>query len=219
MSKLRDHIRRTGLSLAIAGLSLANSARADDLLGFYLGAEAYWAHGYSDVPLGIPAADLQNGFIPNRLDESHRSATPVIGFRPVALLGAEIKYVDFGRKQSFLVSNEEGYNLQAGSKAIALFGMIYAPLPVRFIDFYGKAGVAEVISTFSGNAILMTPGLAPPYYLTWAANVNRTEVRFAYGAGAQVKLSSMAVRAEYERLQESAGNPPYIFSLGATWTF
>lgn len=215
-------MQRTELWLAIAGLCLANSLRADELLGFYLGAEAYWAHGYSDVPLGIPAADLQNRFIPNRLDESHKSATPVIGFRPITLLGAEIKYVDFGRRESFLVSNEERYYLQAGSKAIALFGMLYAPLPVRFIDFYGKAGVAQVKSTFIGNAILMTPGLAPPYYLSWAANVNRTEVRFAYGGGAQVKLSSLALRAEYERLQQSAasaGNPPYIFSLGATWTF
>jgi opacity protein-like surface antigen len=214
-------MRRTGLSLAIAGVCLANSARAADLLGLYLGAEAYWAHGYNDVPLGIPTAALQDSFlIPNRVDQSHKGATPVIGFRPIPLLGAELKYVDFGSRGSAFASTSEGYDLQAASKAVALFGMLYAPLPVRFIDFYGKAGVAEVKSTFSGFAILRNYcGLLPASYCSWATNVNRTEVRFAYGAGAQLKLSSLALRTEYEIVQQGGGDPPHIFSLGATWTF
>ncbi len=214
-------MRRTGLPLAIAGLCLANSARAADLLGLYLGADAYWAHGYNDVPLGIPAAALQDdGLIPNRVDESHKGATPVIGFRPIPLLGAELKYVDFGRRVNYLVSNEEGYYLQAASKAVALFGMLYAPLPLQLIDFYGKAGVAQVKSTFSGNAIILPYcGFQPASYCSWATNVNRTEVRFAYGAGAQLKLSSLALRTEYEIVQQGGGDPPHIFSLGATWTF
>ena len=212
----------SGLSLAIAGLCLANSARAADLLGFYLGAETYWAHGYGDVPLGVPPAALQYGpNLPSRLEESRRSGTPVIGFRPIPLVGAEIKYVDFGRRLYYFNSNEQGYGLEAASKAVTLFGMLYAPLPVRFIDLYGKAGAARLKSTFAGDArISEYCGLFQPASdCYWAANVKRTEVRFAYGAGAQLKLSSLAVRAEYEIVQQSGDDRPHIFSLGAAWTF
>ena len=40
---------------------------------------------------------------------------------------------------------------------------------------------------------------------------------FAYGAGVQGKIGSLAIRAEYERIGGSSANPDLI-SLGVTWT-
>ena len=41
----------------------------------------------------------------------------------------------------------------------------------------------------------------------FAAPVHRTDVGLLYGSAARVKLFPLAVRAEYERIQQSAGNP------------
>lgn len=45
-----------------------------------------------------------------------------------------------------------------------------------------------------------------------------SSTNFAYGAGDQGKIGSLAIRAEYERISASGGNPD-IVSLGVTWTF
>jgi len=48
--------------------------------------------------------------------------------------------------------------------------------------------------------------------------LDRTNTGFAAGAGAQFKLGSWAVRAEYERFNAAGANPSLV-SLGVTWTF
>jgi hypothetical protein len=47
---------------------------------------------------------------------------------------------------------------------------------------------------------------------------DRTHTDFLYGAGAQLKLSALAVRLEYERIDDARGNPD-LLSVGVTWTF
>jgi hypothetical protein len=42
------------------------------------------------------------------------------------------------------------------------------------------------------------------------------DTRFAYGAGLQVKVAGLAVRAEYERISAGGGNPD-LLSLALTW--
>lgn len=47
---------------------------------------------------------------------------------------------------------------------------------------------------------------------------NQWGTNFAYGAGVQARMGSLAVRADYERIDASSGTPD-LFSLGVSWTF
>jgi hypothetical protein len=49
-------------------------------------------------------------------------------------------------------------------------------------------------------------------------NRERIDTRQAYGAGLQVTLTRFAIRAEYERVSASTGDPS-LMSLGLIWRF
>jgi hypothetical protein len=51
-----------------------------------------------------------------------------------------------------------------------------------------------------------------------AFDISTWSTDFAYGAGVQGRIGSLAIRAEYERIIVAGGNPD-ILSLGATWKF
>jgi hypothetical protein len=163
---------------------------------------------------GVGESHVRNeslsGFVKN-----HTGWKALVGIRPVSFIGAEIEYADFGHPGVSGVTVAPGlaYNVDASQKATSLFGLVYWPLPLPFFDLYAKAGVSRLRSNF--NATCVTPATcgANPSFST-----ETTDSRFAYGLGAQVKVYTLGVRAEYERIQSSA-NSPDLYSLIATWTF
>lgn len=48
--------------------------------------------------------------------------------------------------------------------------------------------------------------------------ISNWSTKFAFGAGVQGKIGSLAIRAEYERVG-AGGENPSIASLGVTWKF
>jgi len=96
--------------------------------------------------------------------------------------------------------------------------MVYAPIPIPILDVYAKAGVARLQTSADGSGAFgcWSPLQCAAYLV--AAHRDQTDVRFAYGAGIQAKLSAMGIRLEYERIGTRAGDPD-LLSLGATWTF
>jgi len=148
--------------------------------------------------------------------KTHRSAFQVVaGARPISLVGAEIAYVDFGHPNGTLFGQPSSASMRGG----AAFAMAYLPLPL--IEVYAKAGVARLQSHVSGltppTGVTCPIGPCPyplgiKYY-----HIDRTDTAFAAGAGAQVKLGPMAVRAEYERFT-AAGEHPSLVSIVVTWT-
>ncbi len=150
--------------------------------------------------------------------KAHRSAFQVVaGARPISLVGAEIAYIDFGHPNGTLFGQPASASMRGG----AAFAMGYLPLPLPLIEIYAKAGVARLQSHVSGltppNGVTCAIGACPyplgiKYY-----HIDRTDTAFAAGAGAQVKLGPMAVRAEYERFT-AAGEHPSLVSIVVTWT-
>jgi hypothetical protein len=141
--------------------------------------------------------------------------------RPIPVVGAELEYIDFGRVRgsipgTFLIGYVQG---DLHSSATALFGVGYLPLPVPVLDAYAKAGVAryQISDKFSSGPLSCLPPtlciVGPVSY-----GIDRTDARFAYGVGTQVKLSAFAIRAEYERIAASGADPDLV-SLGLTWSF
>jgi Outer membrane protein beta-barrel domain len=182
---------------------------AGDPLGLYVGA----ALGQSNVRVdesvfgGPPGVD------------AHRDAWKLLlGLRPISLLGAELDYMDFGRAKFLGPPNFLGTALRgdAHPKATALFGVIYAPIPVPLLDVYAKAGVARLQTDINANSFCSLPPCAVTTTAPFA--LNRSDARLAYGAGVQFRFAAFAARLEYERIDASSGDPD-ITSFGLTWSF
>lgn len=208
------------LSAAIWGLAAgacvaSAPASAENLLGFYLGAGFGESTVRSDntyFPGGV-------GYDPFYRDPTHHFAwKAVAGIRPISLLGAELEYIDFGHPGGDGGYYSYNYGPDSHPRAIAAFGVGHVPLPIPFLDIYGKAGAARLhtnVNGFDGSTCVFNQtypqcGSITPQG-TW-------DTRFAYGAGVQSRIWGLTVRAEYERIDSQFGDPDML-SVGATWTF
>ena len=188
--------RNASLLVIAAYLALPLAALADPL-GIYLGASV----GQSTVK-----ADLI-GF------SQHDPAWKVLaGIRPFAVLGAEVAYTDFGHPSYSLGGG--AFNASVRASSVDVFGLVYLPIPVPFLDVYGKGGLANLRYRANSSYVCTRP--VPPGCTFFGANY--TEDRAAYGVGVQLKFDPLAVRAEYERISASNGDPS-LLSVGITWTF
>jgi hypothetical protein len=136
------------------------------------------------------------------LKENHLVLRMMAGPRPLSLLGAEFAHIDLGHP----ISRPSGSANPTSMKGTAAFGVLHLPLPSSVIDVYAKAGLARLTSTLP-----LTSGLQPLV-------PNRIDTSFAGGAGAQFKLGSWALRAEYKQFI-AAGGRPGVVSLGFRWNF
>jgi hypothetical protein len=199
------------LLLGVGASCAATPGHADGLPGFYLGA----AIGEATVRtsqgiLGDTGYDFH-------FDQRHGAWKVTMGSRPIAPVGIEAGYIDFGNPTGSQSISGFGGLSQASARAVTLFGLGYLPIPVPFLDVYGKLGVARLhgAATEVPPAPLCSAGLpcavSPFGVSNWSTNL-------ALGAGAQAKFGQLALRAEYERIAASGGSPD-ILSLGVTWTF
>jgi hypothetical protein len=211
-------MKRTSLGillLSVGASGLPAPASAADLLGFYVGAAIGEAHIRTSQEIqGDTGYDYP-------FDEQHVGWKLALGIRPIAPVGVELEYIDFGNSSDGNANSVFGGISQADAKAVALFGLGYLPIPAPFLDVYGKLGVARarVNSTETPpipSCPVATPACLTPFLQGFGISSSSTNV--AYGIGAQAKFGSLAVRAEYERISISAGNPDML-SLGVTWTF
>jgi hypothetical protein len=197
------------ISATIVAFALSGgNAVAEDLVGLYVGAAI--GQGHVDESASYPTIANPH---PGEFRENHAAFKVMVGVRPISLLGAELTYIDFGHPSGDIFQ----FPANASLRGPAAFGTLYLPVPV--IDVYVKAGIARLQSTLSGffpnGDQVCGPGEpcgASPFRL------NRTNTSGAGGAGAQYKLGSWAVRAEYERFNAAGGNPS-LLSVGVTWTF
>lgn len=181
--------------------SCAFEAQADPL-DFYIGAGIGQASVKVDeFPAGNPL-----GF-----DENHTGWKALIGIRPISLLGAEIEYFDSGKA----AATAGIWQLDAQIRGAAAFGLAYLPLPLPLLDVYGKLGVARLQTTANG---LPGAGIFCAILIPCVIALDHTDTSFAWGVGAQVKVSKLAIRAEYERFDSPYGDPD-LLSLALVWHF
>ena len=124
--------------LAVGACAASTAALAENPVGFYLGAGV----GYSTVRSDDSAYGLPGYY------NDHQTAWKVIaGVRPISIVGAEFEYIDFGQPGNRFYNSYNYYNsngFDSHPRAAALFGVGYLPLPIPFIDVYGKAGIARL---------------------------------------------------------------------------
>lgn len=180
---------------------------------------------YAGAGIGESTVRSDYGFDPDYPVDSHPHHTAykvLAGIRPIPFVGAEAEYIDFGHPSSgdgyFNGLNSLDYNADSHPKATVLSAVGYLPLP--FIDVFAKAGVARLETNLNSyTAGLCTEidpgGYCPPPVLS---RQHAWETKAAYGAGVQAHFLGLAVRAEYERINSTFGDPD-AFMVSATWTF
>ncbi len=182
-------------------MAVPPNAHAEELLGLYVGG----AIGQAQVEANVPSI--------GEFKENHSAFKVIAGIRPISLVGAELSYIDFGHPRGRF--NGFPSNANVSEKGADAFAVLYLPVPV--VDVFVKAGLARLQST--ANGVRLGAGACTTTDPNCALfGLNRTDTRFAAGAGTQFKLGAWAVRAEYERFNAAGGNPNLV-SLGVTWTF
>jgi opacity protein-like surface antigen len=187
-------MRRIVLVIALALAAGARAAQADeeDFSGrLYVGAGLSKDKVEGITHTGVPFSDIDK-----------TSWKVLAGFRPVKVLGVEADYLDLGNRTSTFIN---AVNSHSDAKAFAGYAVGFLPLPVPFLDVFGKAGVARWKLNGSQSAGTLPPGNF------FAFSDQGTE--FAWGAGAQAHIGNIGGRLEYERFQIPNTNDARVFSL------
>ena len=124
------------------------------------------------------------------------------GVRPVPFFALEANYLDLGSQTSSFV------NVTSNSKAKAFAGYAvgFLPLPVPYLDVFGKAGLARW--SLSGSSGTTAGNL-------FSFSNHGTE--FAWGGGAGAHFGNVGARLEYERFSIPQTNGARVFSLEVTF--
>jgi hypothetical protein len=210
------------LCLGLCLGALSSGTYAADPLGLYVGAAAGQATIRADQLPFVNAIGMPQEAA-NSISTNDTGWKIMLGMRPISLIGAELDYIYFGHPSTVAQTSVTGLNYPADLRVTApsAFGVFYAPIPAPAFDLYGKIGVSSLHSTVNATEGLIAISCARaqictpiPVYL----HRDQTDTRLAYGAGVQVKLARFAVRAEYERISASTGDPS-LMSLGLTYRF
>jgi hypothetical protein len=147
---------------------------------------------YLGGSIGQANVDIDRGLA--RIDEEDTAFKLIAGIRPLDWLAVEASYVDFGKP--------EGRGQKADSDGVTAF--VVGFLPIGPVDLFAKGGLinADTSVVTNGGNVFSEKG---------------TEL--AYGVGAQFRLLSLGVRAEYERFEVSHVDDLNMFSVGITYTF
>ena len=199
------------------GLSCTLAVASDpNPLGFYIGGSV----GRSDLKSSVPTEPAVLEETQHSLDERDTGWKVFVGLRPTRMFAAELAYADLGHQS--VVTNlgndvSMGFSLHSTvlQRVPTLSTLFYLPIPVPVLDVYGRAGVARLES--SGTTQVVCTGFCPQIIIP-PVQINRTDTDFLYGAGVQLKFSALAVRLEYERINDARGDPD-LLSAGVLWIF
>jgi OOP family OmpA-OmpF porin len=183
-------MRKSTLLAATAALGLlAAPAFAADN-GVYLGASV----GQSGVSFddSFAGEDIE-------LDVDSTGFKAIVGWRFLDWLSVEANYVDLGSGDDRI----EGIKFETDVNGISLSAVGF--LPVGPVDLFARVGAVN------WNADIT----APEFDLE--SSDDGTDL--TYGVGAQFRVWSLGLRAEYERFDISDADTVDMVSLGVTWTF
>jgi Outer membrane protein beta-barrel domain len=155
------------------------------------------------LALGTSAAYADNGFFyagggiskdkisdivnqgTNFADIDSTSWKVFAGFRPISPFAIEADYLDLG--------SDAGTH----AKAFAGYAVGFLPIPVPFLDVFGKAGLSRV----------RIDGSSP------VTSFSTSGTEFAWGAGVGVHAGNFGARLEYERFIVPSAGPANVTSL------
>jgi hypothetical protein len=179
--------------MLVGALALASAAQADNG-SFYFGAGAT-SNKLNNIV-------LQGNDFPN-IDST--SWKVFIGFRPIRLFAVEADYLDLGSSPTVPGACIPGCCMlvctgaaSSDAQAFTAYALGFLPIPVPFLDVYGKAGLArwKLNGNDFGSVVSSDRG-----------------TDFAWGVGVQAHVSMFGARIEYEQFSISNTSGAKVASL------
>lgn len=197
--------------LAAAACSASGAAFADNPVGFYVGAGAGESQIRSD--------DSRYG-LPGYFNDYQTAWQAIVGIRPLKLIGVEAEYIDFGEPSHHRNYDYNVYGNDSHPTAPAVFAVGYLPIPIPYLDIFGKVGAARLSTTVTQFAAVPCANDGSSCQNLVATSRDRVhDTRVAYGVGVQSKLPfGLIFRGEYERISSPYGDPN-AFVVSALWQF
>ena len=178
-------------------LTLGATVAQADNASFYFGAGITSNKVKDIVVQGTTFPDLDGG-----------SWKVFAGFRPISAFAVEADYLDLGSNIEGTACTEcclrvcQGL-FQSDAKVFAAYALGFLPIPVPFLDLYGKAGVARS----QLNTKIVGSGTSD----------HGTE--FAWGVGVQAHISMFGARLEYEQFNIPNTSGAKVASLSVFLNF
>jgi hypothetical protein len=170
--------------LLVIALALVSSAAQADNGYFYVGG------GISKDKL----SDIANSGT-NFADIDSTSWKAFAGLRPVSVFAIEADYIDLGSQTSTFVTTTTSSN----AKAFAGYAVGFLPIPLPYLDVFGKAG----LSRWRLNGSAASP----------LTSFSTSGTEFAWGAGVGVHVGNFGARLEYENFRIPNTNGANVTSL------
>lgn len=128
------------------------------------------------------------------------------GLRPISFLAVEADYIRLGSQtiNGNFVSGSASTHLDY--KAFAGYAVGYLPIPVPYLDVFGKVGLARWTS--SGGSSIVSPPLGNSFF-----SLSDNGTQFAWGVGGQVHVGNFGGRLEYENFNVRNTSGANIVSL------
>ena len=131
-------------------------------------------------------------------DASATGYKAIAGWRFLDWLAVEGNYVDLGSGDDTV----DGERLETDINGVSLAAVGF--VPIGPVDLFAKVGA------INWNADLQTESFG---------SLSDDGTDFTYGVGAQFRVWSLSIRAEYEQFDIDAADTVDLISLGVTWTF
>lgn len=160
------------------------------------------------IYLGLASSDVSSDYDVGGLAVSgpvddERGFKAIVGFRPLDSFAIEANYADFRDTTVpigiLCVAPNCPTEASIDSRAVSVSAVGLLALPL--VDLYGRVGVSRWESKQTVFAVQESEGTDP-----------------TYGAGAQVRVGSFALRLEYERFEFDDDSADLV-SVGFTYTF
>lgn len=152
--------------------------------------------------LGLASADVSSDYAISSISASgaddDRGLKAIVGFRPLDSFAIEANYVDLGQTRVPIPFPPSTLSIDSEAISVSAVGLI--PLPL--LDLYGRLGVTH----WESEAALL------------GASQKESGTDPTYGAGAQFRVGSFALRLEYERFDFDDDSSDLV-SVGFTYTF
>jgi hypothetical protein len=163
------------------------------LLGFAATAGAADNGFYLGASIGQSNVKIEHGLA--RVDGDDTGYKLIAGIRPLDWLAVEASYIDFGTvKDGAQKSDNNGVS-----------AFVVGFLPVGPVDLFAKGGLVK------SDSSVHLDGLGKAF--------DSDGTDFAYGVGAQFRLLSLSLRAEYEVFDVKDVKDLNMLSVGLTYTF
>jgi len=128
------------------------------------------------------------------------------GFRPISLFAVEADYMDLGSQNVTSNFVSGGTTTHVNYKAFAGYAVGYVPIPLPYLDVFGKVGLARWSSS-GGSTVTAEAG--PSQFFSLSDN----GTQFAWGVGTQVHVGNLGARLEFENFSIRNTNGANLVSL------